>query len=65
MDIKGSIDMSRPTRVHVDAMALLHNLRQIRHAAPGKKVVAMVKANDMNAIRNGSFLAFSISYILR
>lgn len=45
MDIKGSIDMSRPTRVHVNAMALLHNLRQIRHAAPGKKVVAMVKAN--------------------
>lgn len=45
MGIKGSIDMSRPTRVHIDATALLHNLRRVKQCAPGKQIVAMVKAN--------------------
>lgn len=37
--------MTRPTRVHIDATALLHNLGQVKHYAPGKKIIAMVKAN--------------------
>jgi alanine racemase len=37
--------MSRPTRVIIDPSALLHNTARIRHLAPGKKLIAMVKAN--------------------
>lgn len=37
--------MARPTRVQIDAAALLHNLNQVRHCAPHSKVIAMVKAN--------------------
>ncbi len=37
--------MARPTRVHVDAVSLLHNVRRIEQCAPGKKIIAMVKAN--------------------
>lgn len=37
--------MSRPSRLFIDSNALMHNLEQIRHLAPGKKVIAMVKAN--------------------
>ncbi|WP_115710117.1 alanine racemase [Legionella sainthelensi] len=37
--------MSRPTRLVIEPSALLHNLAQIRRFAPGKKVIAMVKAN--------------------
>ena len=29
----------------IDPSALLHNLAQIKHFAPGKKIIAMVKAN--------------------
>lgn len=37
--------MSRPTRLYIDTAALLHNLNCIKHLAPEKKIVAMVKAN--------------------
>lgn len=37
--------MSRPTHVHIDTKALLHNVRRVRQCAPGKKIIAMVKAN--------------------
>lgn len=37
--------MSRPTKLIVEPSALLHNLGQIRRFAPGKKIIAMVKAN--------------------
>lgn len=37
--------MARPTKLYIDAAALLHNLNRIRQLAPGKKVIAMVKAN--------------------
>lgn len=37
--------MSRPTSMQIDVTALLHNVRQVRRAAPGTKLIAMVKAN--------------------
>ena len=37
--------MSRPTRVEIDAQALLHNVTRVQQCAPGKKIIAMVKAN--------------------
>lgn len=37
--------MARPTRVQIDATALLHNLNYVKRCAPGSKVIAMVKAN--------------------
>lgn len=37
--------MTRPTRVHIDAMALRHNLARVKEAAPNKRIIAMVKAN--------------------
>ena len=37
--------MARPTRMFFDAAALLHNLAQVKHHAPQKKIMAMVKAN--------------------
>lgn len=37
--------MTRPTRVQIEADALLHNLGVVKRHAPGKKVIAMVKAN--------------------
>ncbi|MGL5742759.1 MAG: alanine racemase [Legionella sp.] len=37
--------MSRPTKLVIEPKALLHNLAQIRRFAPGKKVIAMIKAN--------------------
>ncbi len=37
--------MSRPTQIIIDAGALLHNVARIKHFAPGKKLIAMVKAN--------------------
>lgn len=37
--------MSRPTRVQIDATALLHNLNQVKRFAPNSKIIAMVKAN--------------------
>ena len=37
--------MSRPTRVYVDTTALLHNVRRVKQCAPGKPIIAMVKAN--------------------
>lgn len=40
-----SINMSRPTKLVIEPRALLHNLAQVRHLAPGKKIFAMVKAN--------------------
>lgn len=45
MVIKGSIDVSRPTRLVIEPSALFHNLTQIRRFAPDKKIIAMVKAN--------------------
>lgn len=37
--------MVRPTRVEIDTTALMHNLKCIKKCAPGKKIIAMVKAN--------------------
>lgn len=37
--------MARPTRLVIDPKALLHNLNQIKLKAPGKLIIAMVKAN--------------------
>ncbi|WP_133128207.1 alanine racemase [Legionella nagasakiensis] len=37
--------MTRPTRVYIDSMALLHNVRRVKAYAPGKQIIAMVKAN--------------------
>jgi alanine racemase len=37
--------VARPTYVQFDKAALLHNLNQVKHYAPGKKIIAMVKAN--------------------
>ena len=37
--------MTRPTRVYIDDKALLHNVRVVKQYAPGKQIVAMVKAN--------------------
>jgi alanine racemase len=37
--------MTRPTRVHIEPSALLHNVNQVKRHAPGKKIIAMVKAN--------------------
>ncbi|MGQ3889358.1 alanine racemase [Legionella sp. CNM-1927-20] len=37
--------MTRPTYVQFDKAALLHNLNQVKYYAPGKKIIAMVKAN--------------------
>lgn len=35
----------RPTRVDIDTSALLHNVKRVKQCAPGKKIIAMVKAN--------------------
>ncbi len=37
--------MSRPTRIDIDASALLHNVKRVKECAPDKKIIAMVKAN--------------------
>jgi alanine racemase len=37
--------MTRPTHVYIHDAALLHNLGRVKQCAPGKKVIAMVKAN--------------------
>ncbi|MFI4917994.1 MAG: alanine racemase [Legionellales bacterium] len=37
--------MSRPTRLVIEPSALLHNVAQVRRYAPGKKIIAMIKAN--------------------
>ncbi len=45
MAIKGQINVARPTRVQIDATALLHNLNKVKRCAPNSKIIAMVKAN--------------------
>lgn len=37
--------MARPTRVQIDARALLHNVSMVGRSAPDAKIIAMVKAN--------------------
>ena len=37
--------MSRPTRFIMNQHALVHNLNRVKALAPGKKIIAMVKAN--------------------
>ena len=37
--------MARPTHVYIDSVALLHNVSRVKQCAPGKKIIAMVKAN--------------------
>lgn len=37
--------MTRPTRITISLPALRENLRQVRHMAPTRSVIAMVKAN--------------------
>lgn len=38
-------NMSRPTKLHIDSNALLHNLNLIKQLAPARQIIAMVKAN--------------------
>lgn len=45
MGIKGPIDVTRPTHLHIDATALLHNVARVKQCAPQKKIIAMIKAN--------------------
>lgn len=37
--------MTRPTKLVIEPSALLHNVARIRYAAPGKQIIAMLKAN--------------------
>jgi len=37
--------MARPTRIEVDVDALRHNVKRVKAEAPGKQIIAMVKAN--------------------
>ncbi|NCF26878.1 MAG: alanine racemase [Gammaproteobacteria bacterium] len=37
--------MTRPTRAFIDISALRHNFQQVRKAAPGRKILAVVKAD--------------------
>lgn len=37
--------MTRPTRVQIEASALIHNVQVVKRHAPGRQVIAMVKAN--------------------
>lgn len=37
--------MSRPTHIYIDVSALLYNFQRVQYYAPGKKIIAMVKAN--------------------
>jgi alanine racemase len=37
--------MSRPTYMKIDLLALQHNLERVRSLAPGRSIIAMVKAN--------------------
>lgn len=37
--------MTRSTTISIDCQALLHNLHQVQHLAPGRQIIAMVKAN--------------------
>ena len=37
--------MTRPTRALIDISALRHNFQQVRKAAPGRKILAVVKAD--------------------
>lgn len=37
--------MTRPSRISIDARALLHNLNCVKQYAPRQKIIAMVKAN--------------------
>lgn len=37
--------MTRPTRMHCNVDALLHNLHHVKQCAPKQKIIAMVKAN--------------------
>jgi alanine racemase len=37
--------MTRPTRIEIDTGALRHNIARVKACAPGKKIIAMVKAN--------------------
>lgn len=60
--------MTRPTRVHIESSALLHNLAVVRTHAPGRKVIAMVKANaygcgmpDVLPILEGQVDAFGVA----
>lgn len=37
--------MARPTYIWIDQTALVHNVNHVKTCAPGKKIIAMVKAN--------------------
>lgn len=60
--------MARPTRVQIDATALLHNLNQVRLSAPNSKIIAMVKANaygcgipEVVSVLDGRVYAFGVA----
>lgn len=37
--------MTRPATIHIDALALRHNVNRVKQLATGRKIIAMVKAN--------------------
>lgn len=60
--------MTRPTRVQIDAQALLHNVAYVKQCAPGRKVIAMVKANaygcglkEVVPVLSGHVAAFGVA----
>ncbi|KTD06840.1 alanine racemase [Legionella jamestowniensis] len=62
--------MTRPTRVQIDATALLHNLNFIKRRAPHSKIIAMVKANaygcglsSVAPVLEGQIYAFGVACI--
>lgn len=62
--------MARPTRVQIDATALLHNLNQVKRCAPTSKIIAMVKANAYGCgikavvpVLEGQVYAFGVACI--
>lgn len=45
MVIRELANVTRPTHVHIDTTALLHNVNYIKRCAPQSRLIAMVKAN--------------------
>lgn len=60
--------MARPTRVQIDASALVHNLDFVRQQAPTSQIIAMVKANaygcglsEVVPVLDGKVYAFGVA----
>lgn len=57
--------MTRPTKITVDMQALYHNIQQVKRLAPGKKILAMVKANayGCGSLRLSSLLDGQVDWL--